>query len=46
MLAHRSRSARAMTRKRLPVPLGMLQGIECGKPESLSKLYDAVAALL
>ena len=30
----------------LPVPLGMLQGIECGKPESLSKLYDAVAALL
>jgi hypothetical protein len=27
----------------LPVPLGMLEGIECGQPEGLQKLYDAIA---
>ena len=30
----------------LPVPLGMLEGIECGRPEGLEKLYDAIAAKL
>ena len=30
----------------LPVPLGLLQGVECGKADQLRKLYDAVAALL
>jgi hypothetical protein len=30
----------------LPVPLGMLEGLECGQPEELQKLYDAVAAVL
>jgi TIR domain-containing protein len=27
----------------LPVPLGMLEGIECGQSEGLQKLYDAIA---
>jgi hypothetical protein len=30
----------------LPVPLSMLQGIECSRPEGLQKLYDAIAARL
>ena len=30
----------------LPVPLGMLEGIECGQPEGLQKLYDAIASNL
>lgn len=30
----------------LPVPLGMLQAVECSQPESLCKLYDAIAKVL
>lgn len=30
----------------LPVPLNMLQGLQCSRPEGLQKLYDAMAALL
>jgi TIR domain len=30
----------------LPVPLGMLEGIECSQPEGLQKLYDAIAKKL
>jgi len=30
----------------LPVPLSMLQGIECSQPEGLQKLYDAIAKKL
>lgn len=30
----------------LPVPLNMLQGIECSSAEGLQKLYDALAAVL
>lgn len=30
----------------LPVPLSMLQGIECSRPEGLQKLFDTVAGLL
>lgn len=30
----------------LPVPLGMLEGIECSQPEGLHKLYDAIAKQL
>lgn len=30
----------------LPVPLSMLQGVECSRPEGLQKLYDTVAGLL
>jgi TIR domain len=30
----------------LPVPLNMLQGIECSSPDGLHKLYDAMAAVL
>ena len=30
----------------LPVPLGMLQGLECSQPDGLQKLYDAIAAKL
>jgi hypothetical protein len=30
----------------LPVPLSMLQGIECSQPEGLQKLYDAIAIKL
>jgi hypothetical protein len=30
----------------LPVPLSMLQGLECSRPEGLQKLYDTVAKLL
>ena len=29
----------------LPVPLSMLEGIECSQPEGLKKLYDAIATL-
>jgi hypothetical protein len=32
--------------KDLPVPLSMLEGIECSQPEGLKKLYDAIATLL
>ncbi|MFP5318276.1 MAG: toll/interleukin-1 receptor domain-containing protein [Acidimicrobiia bacterium] len=30
----------------LPVPLSMLQGLECGRPAGLEKLYDTVASVL
>ena len=30
----------------LPVPLAMLEGIECSQPEGLQKLYDAIAGEL
>jgi len=30
----------------LPVPLNMLQGVECSSAEGLQKLYDAMAAVL
>lgn len=35
-----------MTLAELPVPLNMLQGIECASAEGLQKLYDALAAVL
>lgn len=30
----------------LPVPLSMLQSVECGRPEGLQRLYDAIASVL
>jgi hypothetical protein len=30
----------------LPIPLGMLQAVECSQPDSLYRLYDAVAKTL
>lgn len=30
----------------LPIPLGMLQGVECSQPDSLYRLYDIVAKTL
>ena len=30
----------------LPVPLSMLEGVECSNPEGIKKLYDAIATLL
>ncbi len=30
----------------LPVPLGMLEGLECSRPEGLQKLYDVLAKTL
>jgi hypothetical protein len=30
----------------LPVPLSMLEGVECSQPEGVKKLYDAIATIL
>lgn len=35
-----------MTPQTLPVPLGMLEAVECGRPDDLRKLYDAIARVL
>lgn len=35
-----------MTPQTLPVPLGMLEAVECGRADDLRKLYDAIARTL